>query len=290
MQRLGLTYERLARLRPDLIYCAISGYGQTGPKQAHPAYDSVIQAYSGIMAANGEAGQPSVRVGPAMIDYGTGVQAALAISAALYGRLISGKGRRIDVAMADAALMLQNSGTVQALATGRGPEPHGSCDPDLAGYSCYDTAEGRLMIGAYTNRQIAALMRALGQEREALALEATPRVEIAARRDADAALLAEILMTRSAAEWEDLLNGCHVPAARVRPVEEALREPQFAARNVVQEVDGQLLTVAGFSYDHGGPQLDHGPRPHGADSAGVLAGVGVDAAEFARLKSAGVVA
>ena len=290
VRRLGLSYERLAELKPDLIYCAISGFGQEGPKAEHPAYDTVIQAFSGIMAANGDAGQDPVRVGPAMVDYGTGAQAAFAIAAALYGRAVTGQGRRIDVAMADAALMLQNSGTMQTLSTGRGPRPHGNQDPSLAGYSADETAEGTLMIGGYTNRQMASLMRSAGRPAEAEAIERTPRAEIAARRTWDADILAEVMKTRTAADWEDLLNAHHVPAARVRTLEESLDEPHYQARGVVQEVEGQRLTVAGFAYDHGSPELDHAPRSHGADSAEVLQGLGIAADAFEALKAKGVVA
>ncbi|MEW2912869.1 CoA transferase [Leisingera sp. JC11] len=290
VQRLGLTYERLAELKPDLIYCAISGFGQQGPKAEHPAYDTVIQAFSGIMAANGEAGQDPLRVGPAMVDYGTGAQAALAISAALYGRAVTGQGRYIDVAMADAALMLQNSGTCQALHTGKGPRPHGNRDPSLAGYAAYQTAEGTLMIGAYTNKQMAALMRTVGRPAEAEAIANTPRAEIAARQTWDAEVLADVMLTRTAAEWEELLNAHHVPAARVRHLEESLAEPHYQARGAVQEAEGQRLAVAGFAYGHGSPALDHGPRAHGADSAEVLAGIGITPEAFAALKSRGVVA
>lgn len=288
VQDLRLDYPRLAALRPDLIYCAISGFGQSGPKQAHPAYDTVIQAFSGIMAANGEADRDPVRVGPAMVDYGTGAQAALAIAAALYGRARTGQGRYIDVAMADCALMLQVSGTVQALATGTGPSPHGSADPRVAGYACYDTADGRLMVGAYTNRQNADLMRVLGNEAAAVEIEHTPRETIADTRSRFSAFLEATFRTRSARHWEDLLNRHHVPAARVRRVEEALQEDQIGSRQVIQKAEGQPVAVAGFSYDQGSPAADHAPRPHGADSARILAELGVDEARFAELCHRGV--
>ncbi len=290
VRRLELTYERLSALKPDLIYCAISGFGQLGPKAEHPAYDTVIQAFSGIMAANGEAGQDPVRVGPAMVDYGTGAQAALAISAALYGRAMTGQGRCIDVAMADAALMLQNSGACQALATGKGPRSHGNQDPALAGYASYKTADGTLMIGAYTSKQMAALMRTAGRPAEADAIARTPRAEIAGRRAWDAEILTEVMLTRTAAEWEQLLNAHHVPAARVRHLEESLAEPHFQARRAVQEVEGQNLAVAGFAYDRGSPALDHGPHGHGADSAAVLEGIGIAPEAFEALKARGTVA
>lgn len=289
VEELGLGYDRLAALKPDLIYCAISGFGAIGPKAAHPAYDVVIQAYTGVMAANGEAGSDPVRVGPAMVDYGTGAQAALAISAALYGRALTGQGRRIDVAMADCALMLMNSHTATTLATGVAPRPHGNRDPSLAGYATYETAEGTLMIGAHTNAQMANLMRAVGEDAVADELAATPRAEIAGRREGDAALLAGVLRGKTAAEWEEILNTHHVPAARVRGLAEALDEPQFRARNVVQQVGQDRFAVAGFTYDHGAPSLDSAPRAHGADSRAVLEELGIDQAEFEALREQGVV-
>lgn len=286
---LGLEYGRLSALKPDLIYCAISGYGATGDKAAHPAYDVVIQAFTGVMAANGAADSPPVRIGPAVIDYGTGAQAALAISAALFARAQTGQGRRIDVAMSDCALMLMNSSTFGTLSSGAAPRPFGNRDPNLAGYAAYETAEGTLMIGAYTNAQMAGLMRAVGAPEAAAEIEATPRDKIAARRDSDASLLARVLRTRPAAEWEDLLNAHHVPAARVRDLKQALDEPQFATRGVVQVRDGQPFTVAGFLYDHGGPELSHPPRAHGQDSRAVLGELGIGEAEFDSLAAQGVV-
>lgn len=289
VEALGLGYERLSALKPDLIYCAISGFGATGPKAAHAAYDVVIQAFTGIMAANGEADSNPVRVGPAMVDYGTGAQAAMAISAALFGRTQTGLGRRIDVSMADCALMLMNSHTATTMATGQAPKPHGNQDPTLAGYATYDTAEGQLMIGAFTNGQMAGLMRVIGEDARAEAILTTPRTEIATRRDADAAVLEQALKTRSAAEWEEALNAAHVPAARVRGLAEALQEEQFAARPVIQSAEGTSVAVAGFGYDHGGPTLDHAPREHGADSRQVLAELGIGQTEFDALQAQGVV-
>ncbi|WP_164661649.1 CaiB/BaiF CoA-transferase family protein [Tropicibacter sp. Alg240-R139] len=289
VEDLGLGYDRLSALKPDLIYCAISGFGATGPKAGHAAYDVVIQAYTGIMAANGEVDSDPVRVGPAMVDYGTGVQAAMAISAALFGRSRTGLGRRIDVSMSDCALMLMNSHTATALATGRAPKPHGNHDPSLAGYATYDTAEGQLMIGAFSNAQMANLMRVIGEDARADAIQATPRAQIGARREEDAAVLAKALMSRSAAEWEDRLNAAHVPAARVRGLAETLQEEQLATRPVIQSVDNVALAVAGFGFDHGGPSLDHAPRVHGADSREILAELGIGQAEFDALQDQGVV-
>lgn len=286
---LKLDYERLSAIKPDLIYCSITGFGATGPKRADPAYDTVIQAYSGAMAANGNLGQEPVRIGPAVIDYGTGAQAALAVSAALFGRVQTGQGRRIDVAMADCALMLMNSHTTATLATGTAPRPHGNADPSLAGYATYETADGNLMIGAFTNAQMAALLRSVDRPDEAEAIEQTPRAQIGEKCEAVAAILKQVMLTNTADQWETILNANHVPAARVRNLEETLQEPQLKSRGVVQQVDGRDYTVAGFSYDAGSPVLDHAPRVHGADSRQILQELGVDTARFDDLASRSVV-
>lgn len=280
VETLKLDYERLSAIKPDLIYCSITGFGATGPKRSDPAYDTVIQAYSGAMAANGDLGQAPIRIGPAVIDYGTGAQAALSISAALFGRAQTGQGRRIDVAMADCALMLMNSHTATTLATGRAPQPHGNADPSLAGYATYETADGTLMIGAFTNAQMARLLRSVGQTDAADAIQETPRAQISESCEAVTSILKDVMLSKTAEQWEEVLNANHVPAARVRSLEETLREPQLATRSVVQQVGGCNYTVAGFSYDAGSPALDHAPRMHGADSRQVLDELGVDAARF----------
>ena len=115
---LGLSYKKLKKINPQLIYCSMTGFGRTGPKSEHPAYDSVIQAYSGLMELNGLKSTGPLRVGPAVVDYGTGIHAAFAISSALYRRQITGKGLEIDVSMLDSALMLMTSTVSETIATG----------------------------------------------------------------------------------------------------------------------------------------------------------------------------
>lgn len=154
LEKLGLSYAHVSAINPQLIYCSMTGFGRTGPKADHPAYDVVIQAFTGLMAANGNAHTGPMRVGPPMVDYGTGAQAALAISAALFQRTKTGKGQHIDVAMTDAAFMLMSAFVTDALITGEAPPPHGNVHARYAGYATFDTADRMMMIGAWTNKQI----------------------------------------------------------------------------------------------------------------------------------------
>lgn len=296
LERLGLGHEPMRKLNPRLIYCSLTGFGAGEPKGTDPAYDNVVQAFSGMMAANGEAGRDAVRIGPPVVDYGTGAQAALAIAAALFRRATTGEGTRIDVSMLDAAFMLMSSMTAATAATGRAPQRHGSCDGDYAGYGAYETAEGVLMIGAWTNRQQADLFRALGDAGRAAAVAGLPRPALVARREEDSAFLRRVLMGETAAEWEARLNRAGVPAARVRGLDEALCDEQVAARRGVQANPGRAragvperLPVAAYGYDRDGPALDRAPPEIGEHTAEILRELGYDAAAQAELEDAGIV-
>jgi crotonobetainyl-CoA:carnitine CoA-transferase CaiB-like acyl-CoA transferase len=291
---LGLDYETLCALNPRLVYCSVSAYGRTGPKANDPAYDFVIQAYAGVMASNGEPDGAPLRIGPPVIDYATGLQAAMAICAVLFDREKTGRGRYIDLSMTDAALMLMTANVVTTEATGRAPRPVGNVHPHFAGYSAYDTAQGTLVIGAYTARQNADLMRVLGNDHAAEALRVLPHRDLSVRRDEDNAFLTRKLRERTADDWELLLNMHHVPAARVRTIDETLAEPQVAERGMMQDVDRldapRRLPVAAFSMDHGTPKLDGPPPRYGQDSAAILAEMGLSATQIADLAARGIIA
>ena len=231
---LGLDSATLREHNPRLITCSITGFGQTGPKADHPAYDNVIQAYSGLLKATAHPGAEACKVGPPVLDYGTGAQAALAITAALMQRELQGVVADLDVAMLDAALMLMSSSVTETSVTGDSPLPHGNSSLAKAGYGCFETSKGQLMIGAFTVRQHAALWQALGQSEIASETAALSVGQLEARFDADRSLLQELFKSDTADFWEDRLNESGVPAARVRGLNEALAEPQIKDRSVLQ--------------------------------------------------------
>ena len=274
--RLGLTTERLHKINPKLIFCSVSGYGTTGPKAEHPAYDIVIQAFTGSMYANGMPGATPVRIGPAVVDYGTGAQTASAIAGALFRREKTGQGASIDVAMADCALMLMNYHTYYTLETDQSLMAVGNNDPKLAGYGAYETQDGLLMIGAYTIKQLSDLMAALDYPETAQEILQTPRSGLQARFEKDAKLLAEACLKSTAEVLEKHLNEHHVPAARVRRLDEALKEEQFKSRHVIQSVDGNHYAVTGFTYGDIAPQINTPPQELGADNAHILNALGYD--------------
>lgn len=294
LEELGFGYDAVSAIQPKLIYCTLTGFGRTGPKADHPAYDVVVQAFSGLMSANGTPATGPVRVGPPMVDYGTGAQAALAISAALLQREKTGKGQRIDVSMLDAALMLMSANVTDTLTTGKPPQPHGNNHPHYAGYRTFETADGLLMIGAWTNRQLSRLFETIGESVRAAQILQIPRARVGDMVAGDAGIISKHMKTRGAEQWEAILNDARVPAARVRTLDEALAHEQVKSRRVVQQAgDVQVddgppgFPVAAFSYDHGTPGLERPPPRIGEHTDEILIELGFSNPEIVALREAG---
>jgi crotonobetainyl-CoA:carnitine CoA-transferase CaiB-like acyl-CoA transferase len=271
-EALGLGYEALSALNPRLIYASLSAFGQNGPRGQQTAYDHVIQATSGIMAMTGQKGGEPVKLGAPAIDYATGMSGAFALSAALFQRERTGQGQRIDMAMLDVAMMLMGSHLTGYARNGAHPKPHGNHHPD-ASNGAFPTKDGMVMLGAANLRQHARLWTLLGRP--------DMLKNNAEERDAGHAhemqVLSEIMLTRTADEWESFLQANHVPAARVRTMGEALADPQLTTRNIVHRhesapgIDGGFaVPVAPFTFAHGGPRIDSAPPTLGQHTQEIL--------------------
>ncbi len=271
-EALGLGYEALAAINPRLIYASFSAFGQSGPRGQQTAYDHVIQATSGIMAMTGTPEAHPVKFGSPAVDYATGMTGAFALSAALFQRERTGRGQRIDMAMLDVALILASSHLTGYLRNGVHPKPNGNRNPHATN-SAYATKDGLVMLGASNLRQQRRLWTLL----ERPDMIKTTNEERDADRDREAALLAEIMMARSAGEWEEFLQARHVPAARVRTMGEALADPQLASRGILHRHDGATgvvgafgVPLAAFTFAHGGPQIDSPPPALGQHNDEIL--------------------
>ena len=283
---LGLGYAALSALNPRLIYCSLSAFGQSGPRAGQTAYDHVIQATSGIMACTGTAEVNPLKLGAPAIDYATGTMAAFALSAALFQREKTGRGQRIDLSMLDVAVMMMASHVTAHSRTGKPARPRGNAH-EYATSSAYPTKDGVVMLGASNLRQQKRLWAALGRPEMA---KATNEERIAGRAGEDA-VLREVMLTRSADEWEAFLQSHHVPAGRIRRMDEALADPQLAARGLTHRFEGTdgvdgafTVPVAAFGFAHGGPRIDAAPRELGADTDAILAELGYDDAARAALR------
>jgi crotonobetainyl-CoA:carnitine CoA-transferase CaiB-like acyl-CoA transferase len=288
---LGLGYEALLEINPRLVYCSISAFGQDGVRREQTAYDHVIQATSGIMAATGTEDVNPIKIGAPAVDYATGTMGAFALASALFQRERTGKGQHIDLAMLGVAMMLQASFMTGYFRNGTEPRPHGNKQP-FATNSAYDAKEGMVMIGASNLRQQARFWRAV-ERPDMIKTDNEARLADRAR---EAAIIADIIKARTADEWESYFQARHVPAARVRTMAEALADPHFAERRVfhhfadVPGIGGPLgVPLAAFKFAHGGPSIEHPPHRMGEDTDAVLGELGYGDAEIQRLRDERVV-
>ncbi len=290
-EALGLGYEAMAAINPRLIYCSISAFGQDGTRREQTAYDHVIQATSGLMAATGTEEVNPIKIGAPAVDYATGTMGAFALAAALFQRERTGRGQHIDLAMLGVAMMLQGSPMTGYFRNGTEPRPHGNKQP-YATNSAYDAKEGMVMIGASNLRQQARFWRAV-ERPDMIKKDNEARI---ADREREAAIIADIIKTKTADEWEVYFQARHVPAARVRTMAEALADPHFETRRVFHRfesapgIDGPFaVPLAAFKFAHGGPSIETPPPVMGAHTDAVLRELGYTPADIAELRAARVV-
>jgi crotonobetainyl-CoA:carnitine CoA-transferase CaiB-like acyl-CoA transferase len=290
-EALGLGYEAMSALNPRLIYCSISAFGQDGPRGNQTAYDHVIQATSGLMATTGTEEVNPIKFGSPAVDYATGTMGAFALATALFQRERTGRGQRIDLAMLDVAMILMSSHLTGYLRNGTEPKPSGNRHAHATN-SCYEAKDGLVMLGASNLRQQRRLWLAL--ERPDMVKEDNEARD--ADRDREAALLADILKTRTADEWEAFFQARHVPAARVRRLAESVLDPQFEIRGVTHRhqsapgVEGGFsVPLAAFKFAHGGPSIETPPPQFGADTDAVLTELGYTQSEITAFRSERVI-
>lgn len=294
MARLGLGHDVLRKRKPSLIYCAISGFGQDSPYRDNPAYDQIVQGLSGAMSTTGEAGGQPLRAGFPIGDTSGGITAAFAVAAALFHRQRTGEGQFIDVALLDTLQVMLGWVASNATVAGAEPKPAGNDNAVVSPSGSFRTRDEPINIAANNQAQFEALCAAIG--RSDLARDPRfPTLDDRIRHRSE--LKAEIesaLASRTAAEWERLLNASDVPAGRILPLGEALRHPHVAARNLLREFSGvpgvprpfRVLT-SGFRLSSGTPRVERRPPALGEHTAEVLASVGMSAADIEALTAAG---
>ncbi|MGB6753366.1 MAG: CoA transferase [Xanthobacteraceae bacterium] len=275
-EALGLGYEAMAAINPRLIYASFSAFGQHGPRGTQTAYDHVIQATSGIMAMTGTKDLHPIKFGTPAVDYATGTTGAFALAAALFQRERTGRGQRIDMAMLDVAMILMSSHLTGYMRNGAHPKPHGNSHPHATN-SAYPTKNGMVMLGASNLRQQRRLWTVLG--RPDMIKRTNEEREADHKREVE--ILAEIMLTRAAEEWEEFLQAHHVPAARVRTMGEAIADPQLATRGIIHRhavaagIDGGLsVPLAAFTFAHGGPRIDTPPPTLGQHNEEIFGELG----------------
>jgi crotonobetainyl-CoA:carnitine CoA-transferase CaiB-like acyl-CoA transferase len=237
MARLGFSYEELCKLNPKIIYCAISGFGQSGPDAFKPAYDQIIQGLSGVMAINGDERLNPLRAGFPICDTVGGLNAAFAIIAALYHRAQTGEGQFIDIALLDSIMPLMGWVAANLLIGGQQPTLLGNNNFTAAPSGMFKTQDGYINIAANQQEQWENLADELGLPE----LKTDPRFQERDTRKANRYLLTPLLETRlsqkSTAHWVDVLNTKGIPAGDVLSLEAALTSEQAGHRQVLADVD-----------------------------------------------------
>jgi len=237
MERVGLSYESLAARYPRLVYCSISGFGQTGPRRSEPGYDAVMQGEAGLMSITGDPNGPPFRLGVAISDIVTGMFAAQGITLALLARVRTERGQRVDIGMLDATAALLTYQAGIYFATGTTPGRMGNRHPTIVPYETFQASDGDFVVAVGNDEQWRRFCDSIGLT--SLAADdrfATNRARVVNYAELRP-LLAERLVTRSRTEWVGDLKAAGVPCGSVRDVAEALEDPQLSARNMVETID-----------------------------------------------------
>jgi len=237
MERFGLGYDVLIELNPRLIYCAVSGFGRTGPMKDEAAYDLLIQGFSGLMSVTGEPGRPPVKVGYSIADLATGLYAAIAITSALYSREKTGKGQYVEASLLDTLVALQTYLAIGFFATGKVPQKMGSAHPNVAPYQVFEAKDGYFIIAVPNDWLWRKMCDALGLA----GLKEHPKFATNSDRVLNRGELVEILneYTRQhkSAEIIEKLKQVGVPCGPINTIDQVLNHPQVIHRGMIAEVE-----------------------------------------------------
>ncbi len=296
MDRLGLGYETLSAINPRLIYCAISGFGMTGPLRDQPSFDIVMQALSGALSVNGELGGTPVKLGIPLGDLVGGVNGPMGILAALYERSVTGKGRLIDISLLDGLIGMLGYLPQLAWFTGEDPKPQGSQHPNLVPYGVFPASDGSIVIACLMNSFWENICRALGMDDWILD---TRFDTLEKRRDARAAVnerISAVTSQKSVDDLVELFTQHQVPHAPILGIRDALSQPQAVAREMVVETQHQTLGMIpivnrSIRFPAGRQPVPSAPPVLGQHTDEILADIlGLTAEQIAQLRAAKAVA
>lgn len=293
MTRLGLTYDAFKAVKPDIIYCSTSGFGQVGPLSERPAYDSVIQAISGMMTGNGHPETGPTRTNYMPVDFTTGFIAAFAISSALLRRSKTGEGQRIDIAMLDVALQILSPAMSRYLASGDLPPLFGNRSPTGWPTSdCFATLDGHILTATALRSQAVSLMNVIGlppallDEYMDLPIDSPRALEIVQ-------MIRDGFKGETSREWCARLASASVPAEMVQDLDEVAEMEHLRARQILREPTAEDKSDARFVYgglflaNADGPSTQGASPETGGETIKVLQESGFSDAEIAALREAG---
>ncbi|MBU3651994.1 MAG: CoA transferase [Limnohabitans sp.] len=298
LKRYGLDYESLRAINPKLIYCSITGFGQTGPRAEQPAYDFLIQAMGGLMSVTGErddlpGGGPQ-KIGIPLIDLITGTYASVGMLAALANREVTGEGEYIDMAMLDVQVSLLSNQAMNYLMSGKTPVRRGNAHPNIQPQDVFKCADGDLVLVVGNDGQFAKLCQTLG----APDLANDPRFDTNPNRvrhqNELRPLLDALFAAKTRAEWSDLLGQAQVPCGPINSIPEALADPQIVHRQMLRQLPHptagtvpQLVTP--FRFGQAEIRTDQAPPLLGQHTDEVLGELGLSAERIQQLRQDAII-
>jgi|SRR5436190_5145788 len=299
LARYGLGYDDIRAVNPGIIYCSVTGFGQTGPDRDRPGYDFMAQGMGGLMSITGErddlpGGGPQ-RVGVPIIDLTTGMYATIAICAAIANRAVTGKGQWIDVALLDSCVAFLANQAMNYFATGESPRPLGNAHPNIVPYQTFKTADGALILACGNDNLFNKFCEAAGCAHLLQDVRFTTNAERVKNRDEVTRLLNEIFLKRPTRAWVKLLDDAGVANGPINTIEKVFEEPQVQARGLKIELPhaaaGNVPLVASPMRFSETPIRHEVPPPVlGQHTDEILRGVLKKTdAEIAQLKSARIV-
>ncbi|MBA4114226.1 MAG: CoA transferase [Verminephrobacter sp.] len=236
-EKLGLGYEQLKAIKPDLIYCSVAGYDSSGPEAKRPGYDLVIQGEAGLMALNGEASQPPLKFGVAAVDMMTGMYAAQAVLAALFQRSRTGQGRHIEMALYDCGLMITGYYGLDAMLLGHDPQRYGNAHPSIVPYGMFEAQDGPLIIAVGNNAQFDKFCRQVVMRPD---IVEDPRFATNVERARNRLTLLPVMKELIASFPRDVLlqrlSAAGIPCGRVAGLHEALTSERTRRGGLLQEM------------------------------------------------------
>lgn len=289
LEKYGLDYLSLKAVNPRLVYCAITGFGHSGPRAHQPGYDLMVQGLSGLMSITGQPEGEPQKVGVALVDVMTGLHACIAVLAALNQRHETGRGQFIDMALLDVAVStLANIGLNQRV-TGEAPKRMGNAHPSVVPYQVFETADGHMIVAVGNDGQFAHFVTVLGLS----ALASDPLYQTNAGRVENRATLiphlAAAMKIHTTAHWDAALSAANVPAGPINDIGQALADPQSVARGLATMAGNRPAIASPLRLSDSMPDAGTEPPLLGQNTAEVLESLlGHGASDVAALRDKGV--
>ena len=299
LAKYGLDYPSLKALNPALVYCSITGFGQTGPYRHKPGYDFMIQGIGGLMSITGEpdqrAGGGPMKVGVAVADIFTGLYATIAILGALAHRDRTGAGQQIDLALLDTQVAVLANQAMNYLVTGAAPQRLGNAHPNIVPYQVFAASDGHFIVAVGNETQYARLCEVLGRPDLASDQRFATNAARVNNRDEIVAILQSVFETHTMREWLDALERVGVPCGPINTVADVFADPQVQARGLRLDLPhptiGSVPSVANpIKYSATPLAYRSAPPTLGADTEEILRDtLGITPAEIARMRKAGII-